>query len=78
MCADFFSIDLNTVDYAGALNDPVAATVFCAPQKARHTVIDGRVVVENGRVTIVDMAPIIEAHNRFSRELVGAQLTGSP
>ena len=75
MCADFFSIDLNTADYAGALNDPVAATLFCAPQKARYTVIDGRVVVENGGVTTVDMAPVIEAHNRFSRELANRQLT---
>ncbi len=78
MCADFFSIDLNTVDYAGTLNDPVAATVFCAPQKARYTVINGRVVVENGQVITVDMAPVIEAHNRFSRELANAQLTRSP
>jgi 8-oxoguanine deaminase len=78
MCADFFSIDLNTVDYAGALNDPVAATVFCAPQKARYTVINGRIVVENGQVTTVDMAPVIEAHNRFSREVANAQLTGAP
>ena len=70
MCADFFSIDLNTVDYAGALNDPVAATVFCAPQKARYTVIDGQVVVENGQITTVDIAPVIEAHNHFSRELL--------
>jgi cytosine/adenosine deaminase-related metal-dependent hydrolase len=75
MCADFFSIDLNTVDYAGGLNDPVAATVFCAPQKARYTVINGQVVVENGQVTTVDMDPVIEAHNRFSRELAGAQST---
>ena len=29
-CADFFSINLRCVDYAGALNDPVAATLFCA------------------------------------------------
>jgi 8-oxoguanine deaminase len=78
MCADFFSIDLNTVDYAGALNDPVAATMFCAPQKARYTVINGRVVVENGRVTTVDMAPVIEAHNRLSRELASTQLTRLP
>ncbi len=78
MCADFFSIDLNTVDYAGALNDPVAATVFCAPQKARYTVIDGRVVVEDGRVTTVDMAPVVEAHNRFSRGLAGARMASSP
>ena len=78
MCADFFSIDLNTVDYAGALNDPVAATVFCAPQKTRYTVIDGRVIVEDGRVTTVDMEPVIEAHNRFSREATNTQITSSP
>jgi hypothetical protein len=38
-------------------------------------VIDGRVVVENGRVTTVDMLPVIEAHNRFSHELANLQLT---
>ena len=68
-CADFFSLDLQTVDYAGALNDPVAATLFCAPQKAHFTVVHGRVIVEDGRVTTVDMGPIIEAHNRISLEL---------
>ena len=68
-CADFFSINLNTVDYAGALNDPVAATLYCAPQKARYTVIHGRVVVEDGTVVTVDMGPVIEAHNRFSRSI---------
>ena len=56
------------MDYAGALNDPVAATLFCAPQKARYTVINGRVIVENGAVITVDMGPVIEAHNRFSLE----------
>jgi 8-oxoguanine deaminase len=65
-CADFFSINLHTVDYAGALNDPVAATVFCAPQKARYTVVNGRVIVENGEIVTVNMGPVIEAHNRFS------------
>ena len=61
---DFFSINLHTVDYAGALNDPVAATLFCAPE-ARYTVINGRVIVENGAVVTVDMGPVIEAHNSF-------------
>jgi 8-oxoguanine deaminase len=65
-CADFFSINLHTVDYAGALNDPVAATLFCAPQKARYTVINGRLIVENGEVVTVDMGPVVEAHNSFS------------
>ena len=64
-CADFFSINLRCVDYAGALNDPVAATLFCAPQKARYTVINGRVIVENGAVTTVDMGPVIECTTGF-------------
>lgn len=68
-CADFFTIDLNTIDYAGALNDPVAATLFCAPQKAKYTIINGRIVVQDGQVVTVDMRPVIEAHNRFSRSL---------
>ncbi len=68
-CADFFSINLHTVDYAGALNDPVAATLFCAPQRARYAVINGSVVVEDGRVVTVDMEPVIAAHNRFSLSL---------
>ena len=67
-CGDFFSLDLHTVDYAGALSDPVAAVVFCAPQKAHYTVIGGRVVVENGVITTVDMGSVVEAHNRFSLE----------
>lgn len=69
-CADFFSIDLNTVDFAGALHDPVAAIVFCAPQKARHTIIHGRVIVQDGQCVTVDLAKIVEEHNRHSRELV--------
>ncbi|CAN5527231.1 8-oxoguanine deaminase [soil metagenome] len=65
-CADFFALNLHTVDFAGGLNDPVAATLFCAPQKASLTVINGRTIVKDGAVVTVDMGPVVEAHNRFS------------
>ena len=68
-CADFFSLDLHTIDYAGALHDPVAATLFCAPQRAQYTVIDGKVVVENGRVATVDMRKVVDEHNRWALKL---------
>jgi len=42
---------------------------LCEPQNARYTVINGRVIVENGAVVTVDMGPVIEAHNRFSRSI---------
>lgn len=71
-CADFFSINLNTVDYAGALADPVAATVFCAPQKANYTVINGRVIVDQGRIASVDLGKVVEEHNKHSLKLANA------
>jgi len=68
-CADFFSLDLGAIEYAGALHDPVAATVFCAPTRARLTVVHGRVVVEDGRVVTLDMGPVVERHNRLAAKI---------
>ena len=68
-CADFFSINLHTVDFAGGLHDPVAATVFCAAQKAHHTVINGRVVVEKGRMLTVDLDRVVAQQNEESLKL---------
>lgn len=70
-CADFFTLDLNTIQFAGGLHDPVAAVVFCAPQTARTTVVHGKVVVEDGNITAMDMEPVIRDHNRYALELAG-------
>ena len=53
-CADFFAIDLNRLDYAGALHDPVAAAVFCHPVRADFTFVGGKPVVKDGRLATVD------------------------
>jgi cytosine/adenosine deaminase-related metal-dependent hydrolase len=71
-CADFFSINLNTVDFAGALHDPVAATVFCAPQKAQHTVINGRVIVRDGQCVTVELPKVVAEHNQHAFRLARA------
>jgi cytosine/adenosine deaminase-related metal-dependent hydrolase len=69
-CADFFSLDLNIVAYAGGLHDPVAAVLFCAPQQARHTVINGKSVVRDGEIVTMDMKPVIATHNRCAAKLL--------
>lgn len=69
-CADFFAIDLNRLEYAGALHDPVAAAVFCAPVRADLTVIHGRTVVKDGRLTTVDMGGVVERHNRIAAQML--------
>ena len=53
----------------GALHDPVAAVLFCAPQPARTTAINGRVVVKDGEIVTMDMAPVVATHNRLAAKL---------
>ena len=68
--ADLIGLRLNRLDYAGALHDPLAATLFCAPQRVDLSIINGQMVVEGGRLLTVDLEPAIERHNRIARELV--------
>ena len=69
-CADFFSLDLNTIGFAGALHDPVAAVVFCATQSARHTVVNGKQIVKDGQIVTMDMQPVIATHNKCAARLL--------
>lgn len=69
MMCDFFALDLNALGFAGGLSDPVAATLFCAPQTARVTVVGGRVIVKDGRIVTVDMEPVIAEHNRHAARM---------
>jgi 8-oxoguanine deaminase len=67
---DLIALRLDRLAYAGALHDPLAAAIFCAPQTVDYSVINGRVVVEQGQLTTVELEPLIERHNRISRALV--------
>jgi cytosine/adenosine deaminase-related metal-dependent hydrolase len=68
--ADFTAINLNRIDYAGALHDPVAAVVFCAPVKVDYTVVGGKFVVKDGQLTSLDLPVQIEKHNQAAARLL--------
>jgi cytosine/adenosine deaminase-related metal-dependent hydrolase len=70
MCADFIAYDLNRVDFAGALHDPVAAVVMCAPVTVDHSWVGGRKVIESGQLIGVDTASLVREHNRLAATLV--------
>ena len=70
MAADFVAFDVRGVRHAGALHDPVAALVFCGSEDVAVSVIDGRVVVREGRLTTLDLGPHVDAHNRLARRLL--------
>ncbi len=69
-CADFFAVNLHQLDFAGALHDPLAALVFCAPVKADYTVIGGKYVIKQGQLVTIDLPILIEKHNAAAQRLV--------
>jgi 8-oxoguanine deaminase len=69
-CADFIAIDLNRVEFAGGLHDPVASIVFCASVPVDFNYVHGNPVVVDGRLATSDLEEITEAHNRSAGRLV--------
>jgi cytosine/adenosine deaminase-related metal-dependent hydrolase len=69
-CADFFAVRLDRLDYAGALHDPLAAAVFCAPVSVDYTVVGGKFVVREGRLETIDLPVLVEKHNRAAGRLL--------
>jgi cytosine/adenosine deaminase-related metal-dependent hydrolase len=72
MAADLVMFDLTQLSFAGALHDPVAALVFCTPSNVAYSIINGKVVVRDGRCVTIDTPVVVERHNILSRELVQA------
>ncbi|MBU0550535.1 8-oxoguanine deaminase [Myxococcota bacterium] len=76
MAADLAIFDLNDVAYAGALHDPVAALLMTAgPARARFVVVNGRVVVDEGRLTTVDLAAASAEVNQMGAAMVKRMYT---
>ena len=73
MSADIVAFRLDTLGMAGALNDPLAALVFCQPAKVDLSIINGRIVVEDGELNTVDLPTLIETHNCLSMQLINGE-----
>jgi 8-oxoguanine deaminase len=69
-CADFVAINLNRLEYSGALHDPVAAVLFCSPLNVDYTVVGGKFIVKEGQLLTLDLPRHIEKHNLAARRLL--------
>ena len=70
MCADLALFDLRTLAFAGGVvHDPVGALLLCASPQAAWTVVNGRVVVREGRLATLELEPLVERHNRLAIQL---------
>jgi cytosine/adenosine deaminase-related metal-dependent hydrolase len=69
MSADFVGVNLNQLRYAGA-HDPVSAMVYCQTGGVDLSVIDGRIVVQDGRLTTLEIEPIFRRHHEIALSMV--------
>ncbi|HTT09382.1 MAG TPA: 8-oxoguanine deaminase [Burkholderiaceae bacterium] len=70
MAADFVAFRVDDLAHAGSGSDPVAALLTCAPTRVALSVIDGRIVVEDGALRGIDLGALVARHNRISRALL--------
>jgi len=69
-CADLALFDLRSLSFAGgAVHDAIGSLMLCASAPAAYTVVNGRVVVNEGQLATVDLGALIERHNNFAIQL---------
>lgn len=68
--ADLIAVNLQQLPYAGMTHDPLNALTFAAPQQVDLSIINGKIVVQDGQLLTLDLGPHIERHNRISRKLI--------
>jgi cytosine/adenosine deaminase-related metal-dependent hydrolase len=71
--ADLVLVDTRRLSYAGAGSDPLAALVFTPfPEPVDTVIVNGRTVVEGGRLVGVDVLELVERTERISAALLDA------
>lgn len=70
--ADVIGLRLDHLSYAGAaIHDPLAATMFCAPQQVDLALINGHIVVDDGHLLTAEVPGLVERHNQIARRILG-------
>jgi 8-oxoguanine deaminase len=72
MAADIVTVPLNHIGMAGALHDPLAALLFCQVPRIAHSIVNGRVVVRDGRITTLELPLLVAKHNALATQLANA------
>ncbi len=69
--ADAAIFNVHTLPYAGSLSDPIAALLFCGNNhNTDYTIVNGKVVVDNGQLVGFDEHELVHKANAISREML--------
>ena len=68
--ADIAIFDVSGLDFVGSKSDPLASLLFCgASHRTKYTIVNGKVVVKNGRLVNVDEFKLAERANKAAASL---------
>jgi len=69
--ADFIGVGVDRLEYAGAAcHDPLASLILCTPPAVDLSVIDGRIVVDDGLICGFDLERAVARQNELALEMV--------
>ena len=69
--ADMFLVNVNKLGFAGGLSDSVSALVTCGnTQIVDINIVNGKVVVRNGRLVNIDEEILAEKANKISQKMI--------
>ncbi len=69
--ADLALFNINKIEYAGSLSDPLAALIFAGiNHQSEYTIVNGKIVVEKGFLTGIDEEKVLFEANRISARLL--------
>lgn len=67
--ADIAAYPTKNIVLAGAW-DLVAGLLFCGPLKAAHTIVEGRILVQDGRLMTINIDNLLASHKSLTRKLI--------
>ncbi|MCZ4280263.1 8-oxoguanine deaminase [Kiloniella laminariae] len=67
--ADFAAFKLDELYHSGAELDPVAGLLLCHPVNANYTAVGGELLVSEGRITRLDLQPLLRRHRNIAIDL---------
>ena len=69
--ADIAIFDISGIEYAGSTYDPIASILFCGiNQKTKYTIVNGKIVVENGKLLTLDEKKLKEKADKIVKKII--------
>jgi len=68
--ADLVAFRVDDLAHAGGGFDPVASLLTCVPAQAWLSIINGRIIVQEGQFLPFEIGPVVERHNQLSMEMI--------